>query len=40
MTDGLRVVNGRTCVGVRDLVNAIEGAKVEWDGTNHIVDIT
>lgn len=40
MTDGLRVVNGRTCVGVRDLVNAIEGAKVDWDGTNHIVDIT
>ncbi|WP_058259330.1 copper amine oxidase N-terminal domain-containing protein [Fenollaria timonensis] len=40
MTDGLRVVNGRTCVGVRDLVNAIEGADVEWDGTNHIVDIT
>lgn len=40
MTDGLRVVNGRTCVGVRDLANAIEGAKVEWDGTNHIVDIT
>lgn len=40
MKDGLRVVNGRTCVGVRDLVNAIEGAKVEWDGTNHIVDIT
>lgn len=40
MTDGLRVVSGRTCVGVRDLVNAIEGAKVEWDGTNHIVDIT
>lgn len=40
MTDGLRVVNGRTCLGVRDLVNAIEGAKVEWDGTNHIVDIT
>lgn len=40
MTDGLRVVNGRTCVGVRDLVNAIEGAKVEWDGTNHVVDIT
>lgn len=40
MTDGLRVVNGRTCVGVRDLVNAIEGAQVEWDGTNHIVDIT
>ena len=40
MPDGLRVVNGRTCVGVRDLVNAIEGAKVEWDGTNHIVDIT
>ena len=40
MTDGLRVVNGRTCVGVRDLVNAIEGAKVEWDGANHIVDIT
>ena len=40
MTDVLRVVNGRTCVGVRDLVNAIEGAKVEWDGTNHIVDIT
>lgn len=40
MTDGLRVVNGRTCVGVRDLVNVIEGAKVEWDGTNHIVDIT
>lgn len=40
MADGLRVVNGRTCVGVRDLVNAIEGAKVEWDGTNHIVDIT
>lgn len=40
MTDGLRVVGGRTCVGVRDLVNAIEGAKVEWDGTNHIVDIT
>lgn len=40
MTDGLRVVKGRTCVGVRDLVNAIEGAKVDWDGTNHIVDIT
>ncbi len=40
MTDGLRVVGGRTCVGVRDLVNAIEGAKVEWDGANHIVDIT
>ena len=40
MTDGLRVVGGRTCVGVRDLVNAIEGADVEWDGTNHIVDIT
>lgn len=40
MADGLRVVNGRTCVGVRDLVNAIEGAKVEWDGANHIVDIT
>ena len=40
MTDGLRVVGGRTCVGVRDLVNAIEGAKVEWDGTNHVVDIT
>lgn len=40
MTDGLRVVGGRTCVGVRDLANAIEGAKVEWDGTNHIVDIT
>ncbi|WP_019213785.1 copper amine oxidase N-terminal domain-containing protein [Fenollaria massiliensis] len=40
MTDGLRVVGGRTCVGVRDLVNAIEEAKVEWDGTNHIVDIT
>ena len=40
MADGLRVVNGRTCVGVRDLVNAIEGADVEWDGTNHIVDIT
>lgn len=40
MTDGLRVVGGRTCVGVRDLVNVIEGAKVEWDGTNHIVDIT
>lgn len=40
MTDGLRVVNGRTCVGVRDLVNAIEGAKVEWDGANRIVDIT
>lgn len=40
MTDGLRVVGGRTCVGVRDLVNALEGAKVEWDGTNHIVDIT
>lgn len=39
MTDGLRVVNGRTCVGVRDIVNAIEGAKVEWDGANHIVDI-
>ena len=40
MADGLRVVNGRTCVGVRDLVNAIEGAKVEWDGANHVVDIT
>lgn len=40
MIDGLRVVGGRTCVGVRDLVNAIEGAKVEWDGANHIVDIT
>lgn len=40
MADGLRVVGGRACVGVRDLVNAIEGAKVEWDGTNHIVDIT
>ncbi len=40
MTDGLRVVNGRTCVGVRDLVNAIEGAKVEWDGANRVVDIT
>lgn len=40
MTDGLRVVGGRTCVGVRDLVNAIEGADVEWDAANHIVDIT
>lgn len=40
MQDGLRVVNGRTCIGVRDLVNAIEGAEVEWDGTNKIVDIT
>ncbi|MDY3946844.1 MAG: stalk domain-containing protein, partial [Ezakiella sp.] len=40
MQDGLRVVNGRTCIGVRDLVNAIEGAEVNWDGTNKIVDIT
>jgi len=39
MKDGLRVVEGRTCVGVRDLVNAIEGAEVEWDQTNKIVDI-
>ena len=40
MKDGLRVVEGRTCVGVRDLVNAIEGAEVEWDQTNKVVDIT
>ena len=40
MKDGLRVVEGRTCVGVRDLVNAIEGAEVEWDQANKIVDIT
>lgn len=40
MKDGLRVVEGRTCVGVRDLVNAIEGAEVNWDGENKIVDIT
>lgn len=40
MKDGLRVVEGRTCVGVRDLVNAIEGAEVEWDQENKIVDIT
>ena len=39
MKDGLRVVEGRTCVGVRDLVNAIEGAEVEWDQANKIVDI-
>lgn len=39
MKDGLRVVEGRTCVGVRDLVNAIEGAEVEWDQDNKIVDI-
>lgn len=40
MKDGLRVVEGRTCVGVRDLVNAIEGAEVEWDQVSKIVDIT
>lgn len=40
MKDGLRVVEGRTCVGVRDLVNAIKGAEVEWDQTNKVVDIT
>lgn len=40
MKDGLRVVEGRTCVGVRDIVNAIEGAEVNWDGVNKIVDIT
>lgn len=40
MKDGLRVVEGRTCVGVSDLVNAIEGAEVEWDQANKIVDIT
>ena len=40
MKDGLRVAEGRTCVGVRDLVNAIEGAEVEWDQANKIVDIT
>ena len=40
MKDGLRVVEGRTCVGVRDLVNAIEGAEVEWDQANKVVDIT
>lgn len=40
MKDGLRVVEGRTCVGVRDLVNAIKGAEVEWDQANKIVDIT
>lgn len=39
MKDGLRVVEGRTCVGVRDLVNAIEGAEVEWDQVSKIVDI-
>lgn len=39
MKDGLRVVEGRTCVGVRDLVNAIEGAEVKWDQANKIVDI-
>lgn len=39
MKDGLRVVEGRTCVGVRDLVNVIEGAEVEWDQANKIVDI-
>lgn len=39
MKDGLRVVEGRTCVGVRDLVNAIEGAEVNWDQANKIVDI-
>lgn len=39
MKDGLRVVEGRTCVGVRDLVNAIEGAEVQWDQANKIVDI-
>lgn len=40
MKNGLRVVEGRTCVGVRDLVNAIEGAEVKWDQANKIVDIT
>lgn len=40
MKDGLRVVEGRTCVGVRDLVNAIEGAEVEWNQANKVVDIT
>lgn len=40
MKDGLRVVEGRTCVGVRDLVNAIEGAEIEWDQVSKIVDIT
>lgn len=40
MKDGLRVVEGRTCIGVRDLVNAIEGAEVEWDQANKVVDIT
>lgn len=39
MKDGLRVVEGRTCVGVRDLVNTIEGAEVKWDQANKIVDI-
>ncbi|MDD7731757.1 MAG: copper amine oxidase N-terminal domain-containing protein [Eubacteriales bacterium] len=39
MKDGLRVVEGRTCVGVRDLVNAIEGAEIEWDQVSKIVDI-
>lgn len=37
--DGVRVLDGRTSIGVRDLVNAIEGAEVTWNQENKIVDI-
>lgn len=37
--DGVRVLDGRTSIGVRDLVNAIEGAEVTWNQQNKIVDI-
>lgn len=37
--DGVRVLDGRTSIGVRDLVNAIEGAEVTWNQENKIVYI-
>ncbi len=37
--DGVRVLDGRTSIGVRDLINAIEGAEVTWNQQNKIVDI-
>lgn len=37
--DGVRVLDGRTSIGVRDLVNAIEGAEATWNQQNKIVDI-
>ncbi|MDO5717133.1 MAG: copper amine oxidase N-terminal domain-containing protein [Tissierellia bacterium] len=39
LKDGIRVLNERTSVGVRDLAELIPGTRVEWDGANQVVDI-